>query len=103
MNSRGAHKIWRSILRKKGKREKISIRCTTKKEVGMQNLGSRGGSPATGSTGKVEIFRRDLLRNWLDLGMVWDEILWGIDGEGRGIFMGQNFMGKEQPEMSPRR
>src|SRR4051812_33001113 len=68
MNSRDARKIWRSILRKKRKREKMSIRCTTKKEVGMQNLGPREGSPETGSTGKVVIFRRDVRRNCLDLG-----------------------------------
>ena len=29
------------------------------------------------------------------------EILWGFGGGGRGVFMGQDFLGKEQSNRSP--
>ena len=34
-------------------------------------------------------------------GAVWTKFLWGFDGEGRGVFMGQENVANGQPKRSP--
>ena len=63
MNTRGARTNLGNNLAREKKKEKMSIRCTTKREVGLQNLGTRGGSPATNSSNNGAPLDLDLPRN----------------------------------------
>src|SRR3954470_4016487 len=98
MNSRGTRTIWGSILRKKRRAKKMSIRSTTKRGVGLQNLGSRGGSPVTKFVQQWSSVGPRSTPKFSRFGTVCCEILWGIGGEGRGVFKGQDFVDRGQPE-----
>ena len=63
MNTRGARTNLGINLAQEKKRKNMSIRCTTKREVGLQNLGSRGGSPATNLSNNGAPLDLDLPRN----------------------------------------